>query len=104
MIAHERPELQEMAGRMRGVLERAEWGTRAERTKVAWALLEQLITAGDAPRLALARALAGDGFAVVRDVGERVRDVPLRIPTYEGGWNECRRAMLAAGQGEHTNG
>jgi len=59
---------EQLFGRIRGVLERAEWGTKAERTNVAWAILDEILrTPAEPPRLALARALVPECAVVPRE-------------------------------------
>jgi hypothetical protein len=59
---------EQLFGRIRGVLERAEWGTKAERTNAAWAILDEILrTPAEPPRLALARALVPECAVVPRE-------------------------------------
>lgn len=59
---------EQLFGRVRGVLDRNGWGTKAERTNTAWAILDEILTTPtDPPRLAFARALAAAGHVIEQD-------------------------------------
>lgn len=79
MSARDIDHAEQLFGRIRGVLDRAEWGTKAERTNAAWAILDELLrTPTQPPRLALARALVPECAVVPREPTEEMLQDGLR--------------------------
>lgn len=112
MSARDIDHAEQLFGRIRGVLERAKWGTKAERTNVAWAILDEILhTPTQPPRLALARALVPEYAVVPREPTEvqfkaaRERDHGIVLnengTVPYSGYELIYRAMLAAGEARH---